>query len=158
MNRLKRTLVLVVVLCFIPATNVYADKMKHRITTIDDVKEFRTLVIKRMNTKLESDNTNNIPRVTDIMVKELENIIDKYEQEVGVIQYFILPGGSKEASFLHLARCIARRAERNCVELSTKEKINHEIIPYINRLSDLLFMLARVVNKRLNIDDIAWHN
>ena len=58
MNRLKRTLVLVVVLCFIPATNVYADKMKHRITTIDDVKEFRTLVIKRMNTKLESDNTN----------------------------------------------------------------------------------------------------
>ena len=58
MNRLKRILVLVVVLCFIPATNVYADKMKHRITTIDDVKEFRTLVIKRMNTKLESDNTN----------------------------------------------------------------------------------------------------
>ena len=107
---------------------------------------------------LYPDNTNNIPRVTDIMVKELENIIDKYEQEVGVIQYFILPGGSKEASFLHLARCIARRAERNCVELSTKEKINHEIIPYINRLSDLLFMLARVVNKRLNIDDIAWHN
>ncbi len=101
--------------------------------------------------------TNKTPRVTDTMVKELEDIIDKYEQEVGAIQYFILPGGSKEASLLHLARGIARRAERNCVELSSMEKINPALISYLNRLSDLLFMLARVMNKRRNVDDVAWH-
>ncbi len=103
------------------------------------------------------DNTNNISRVTDIMVKQLETIIDKYDQEVGTIQYFILPGGSKEASLLHLARGITRRAERNCVELSSTEKINPIIISYLNRLSDLLFVLARVMNKRRAINDIAWH-
>lgn len=104
------------------------------------------------------DSTSNVPRVTDVMVKELESIIDKYEQEVGAIQYFILPGGSKEASLLHLSRVIARRAERTCVELSNTEKINSVIVTYLNRLSDLLFILARVINKRRNVNDIAWRS
>jgi cob(I)alamin adenosyltransferase len=91
------------------------------------------------------------------MVKELENVIDKYDQEVGAIQYFILPGGSREASLLHLARGIARRAERNCVELSSIERINPAVISYLNRLSDLLFMLARVMNKRRDVNDVPWH-
>ena len=103
------------------------------------------------------DSTNKTPRVTDAMVKELESVIDKYDQEVGEIQYFILPGGSKAASLLHLARGIARRAERNCVELSNIEKINPAVISYLNRLSDLLFMLARVINKRMGVNDVAWH-
>jgi len=103
------------------------------------------------------DSINNNPRVTDTMVTNLENFIDKYDQEVGAIQYFILPGGSREASLLHLARGIARRAERDCVELSSIERINPAIISYLNRLSDLLFMLARVMNKRRNINDVPWH-
>ena len=103
------------------------------------------------------DNPNKIPRVTDAMVKRLENIIDYFDQELGAIQYFILPGGSKDASLLHLARGIARRAERNTVELSSIEKINPAIITYLNRLSDLLFTLARVMNKRRNINDVAWN-
>lgn len=103
------------------------------------------------------DSINNSPRVTDTMVTNLENFIDKYDQEVGAIQYFILPGGSREASLLHLARGIARRAERNCVELSGIERINPAIISYLNRLSDLLFMLARVMNKRRNVNDVPWH-
>lgn len=102
------------------------------------------------------NNTNKVPRVTDAMVKELESLIDKCEKEVGEIQYFILPAGSKEASLLHLARGIARRAERNCVELASVEKINPAIVTYLNRLSDLLFMLARVMNKRSNVKDVAW--
>jgi cob(I)alamin adenosyltransferase len=103
------------------------------------------------------DSINNNPRVADTMVKELENVIDKYDQEVGAIQYFILPGGSREASLLHLARGIARRAERNCVELSSIERINPAVISYLNRLSDLLFMLARVMNKRRDVNDVPWH-
>lgn len=103
------------------------------------------------------DSVNKTPRVTETMVKELESVIDKYDQEVGEIRYFILPGGSKAASLLHLARGIARRAERNCVELFGTEKINPAVISYLNRLSDLLFMLARVINKRMGVNDVAWH-
>ncbi|MFQ5940814.1 MAG: cob(I)yrinic acid a,c-diamide adenosyltransferase [Nitrososphaerales archaeon] len=102
------------------------------------------------------ESVNNSPRVNDALVKQMENIIDKYDQEVGAIQFFILPGGSKEAALLHLARGIARRAERNCVELSNVEKINPTIITYLNRLSDLLYTLARVMNKRRNVNDVAW--
>jgi len=103
------------------------------------------------------DSINNNPRVNDTMVTNLENFIDKYDQEVGAIQYFILPGGSREASLLHLARGIARRAERDCVELSSIERINPAIISYLNRLSDLLFMLARAMNKRRDVNDVPWH-
>jgi cob(I)alamin adenosyltransferase len=92
------------------------------------------------------------------MVQELEKIIDKCEEEVGAIQYFILPGGSKEASLLHLGRGIARRAERSCVELSHAENVNPSVIAYLNRLSDLLFMLARVINKRKSVKDVQWRS
>ncbi|MEM2759804.1 MAG: cob(I)yrinic acid a,c-diamide adenosyltransferase [Nitrososphaerales archaeon] len=97
------------------------------------------------------------PRTTEEMVQELEDIIDRYDQEVGSIQYFILPGGSRGSSLLHLARGIARRAERTCVELSNVEKVNPAVITYLNRLSDLLFVLARVMNKRKGVKDVAWH-
>jgi len=104
------------------------------------------------------ENPNNIPRVSEDMVQELEKIIDKCEEDVGAIQYFIIPGGSKEASSLHLARGIARRAERSCVELSHMENVNPSVIAYLNRLSDLLFMLARVMNKRKGVKDVQWRS
>ena len=69
---------------------------------------------------------------------------------------FILPGGSIASSHLHLARTVARRAERKAVKLSKKEAINPLIIKYLNRLSDLLFVLARIENKERNIKDILW--
>ncbi len=97
-----------------------------------------------------------IPRVNQSMVKRLEEIIDMYEEEVGTINYFILPGGSKEAALLHLARSVARRAERSIVALSEHEQINKDIIPYVNRLSSLLFVLARLMNKRKGLSDVAW--
>jgi cob(I)alamin adenosyltransferase len=100
--------------------------------------------------------TGGSPRVREEMVRELENVIDKYEEEVGEITYFILPGGTKEAALLHVARCLARGAERNCVELSLAEKINPSVISYLNRLSDLLFVLARVMNKRSGVSDVVW--
>lgn len=102
------------------------------------------------------ENPNKTPRVSDAMVKEMESTIDKYEEEVGSIQYFILPGGTKEASLLHLARGIARRAERVAVELSTSENVNPAVIAYLNRLSSLLFVFARLMNKRKGVKDIPW--
>ncbi len=104
------------------------------------------------------DNPYNIPRISRGMVKDIELEVDRYQEEVGEIRYFILPGGSKEGALLHLARTVARRAERSIVRLAEEEEINPQIIEYINRLSDLLFILARVVNKREGIKDVRWES
>lgn len=103
------------------------------------------------------ENPNKIPRVSEAMVKQMESTIDRYEGELEAIQYFILPGGTKEASLLHLARGIARRAERVAVELSSSEPVNPSVIVYLNRLSSLLFVFARLVNKKKGVKDVAWH-
>ena len=95
-------------------------------------------------------------KVTDEMVEFLESSIDKLEMELTPISYFILPGGDQTASHMHMARAISRRAETCIVYLSEIEEINKTCKIYINRLADLLFVLARVINKRKMIKDIAW--
>lgn len=95
-------------------------------------------------------------RVTETMIDNLEKEIDKYEKELSPITNFILPGGHKNASYLHLARTVARRAETQIVILSNQERINPNCQKYLNRLSDLLFVLARVTNKRSGISDVVW--
>ena len=95
-------------------------------------------------------------RTTENMILSLENDIDAFESELSELTNFILPGGTLMSSILHLSRTIARRAETHVIALSQKEEINKIAIVYLNRLSDLLFVLARVLNKRKNIDDIVW--
>lgn len=95
-------------------------------------------------------------RITENMVKFLEIHIDKFEDELPPITYFILPGGDIDAAQIHLARAISRRAETHIVQLSEKEEINKPCRIYMNRLSDLLFVIARVINKRKMIKDVAW--
>jgi cob(I)alamin adenosyltransferase len=98
-------------------------------------------------------------RVQSNMVTVLENEIDNYEKELSPITYFILPGGSIESSSLHIARSVARRAETNVAKLSSEDTtamVNDLVLVYLNRLSDLLFVLSRTINKRLQITDIAW--
>ncbi|OLC94071.1 MAG: ATP:cob(I)alamin adenosyltransferase [Thaumarchaeota archaeon 13_1_40CM_3_38_6] len=102
------------------------------------------------------DLTNNSNRVTTDMTTFLEVQIDKLENDLPSITYFILPGGNLVASQVHLARAICRRAEVKIVELSGIDKINKNCQIYINRLSDLLFVVARMINKRKKIKDIAW--
>jgi len=89
-------------------------------------------------------------------VSEIESQIDKVEELLPPLNHFILPGGSKNASLLHLARTICRRAERRMVALSEKEKINLDLIVYMNRLGDYLFVLARSVNYRKKIAEVVW--
>jgi cob(I)alamin adenosyltransferase len=86
----------------------------------------------------------------------LEAEIDRLEAALPPLKHFILPGGSKTASLLHLARTICRRAERRVVELSEREKVNPDNIIYLNRLGDLLFMLARSVNYRKKVQETVW--
>ena len=102
------------------------------------------------------DLSNSSNRVTTEMVTFLENSIDELEHELDPITYFILPGGGLTSSFLHQARAVCRRAETNIVILSESDSINKTCQIYINRLSDLLFVLARIINKRKKIKDIAW--
>lgn len=88
--------------------------------------------------------------------KKLENWIDDMDSELPILKNFILPQGVKSASLLHLSRSICRRAERRVVELSQKEEIHQDIIAYLNRLSDLLFVLARYINRKNKIKEIVW--
>ncbi len=94
--------------------------------------------------------------VTADQVSVLEQAIDKYEATLPPLKNFILPGGTPKAAAFHLARTTCRRAERSVVTLSRKQQINSVIIHYLNRLSDLLFVLARAVNKQAGGSDIAW--
>ena|SRR5258706_8259918 len=86
----------------------------------------------------------------------LEPRIDQLEAELTPLTQFILPGGSIVASYLHFARTVCRRAERECVALASDQTINAEVIRYLNRLSDLLFVMARVTNKRSGLSDVPW--
>ena len=104
----------------------------------------------------DPDMKSSTPRIDKDDVKKMERIIDMYEKEAGSLNYFILPTGSKEAALLHFARTVARRAERSIVELSEHEEMNRVLISYMNRLSSLLFVLARIMNKRKGVMDIPW--
>jgi cob(I)alamin adenosyltransferase len=103
-----------------------------------------------------TDNRNGSPRVNENMITTVEKTIDTLEQELAPISFFILPGGSLVSGHLHLSRSIARRSEISVVSLSKSESINPLAIIYLNRLSDLLFVMARTANKRLGIPDNAW--
>jgi len=102
------------------------------------------------------DLSNKKNRITQEMVENLEKKIDILENDLPPISNFILPGGHVIASEVHIARTIARRAETQVIALDEKEKINGECKKYLNRLSDLLFVIARTVNKRNGIEDIIW--
>jgi cob(I)alamin adenosyltransferase len=102
------------------------------------------------------ENKYKIPRTDEKMVLYLEAEIDKFEKEVIPITFFILPGGSVESSILHVSRSIARRTETAVTALSKSQTINPAILMYLNRLSDLLFVAARLVNKRIGVEDVAW--
>lgn len=99
----------------------------------------------------------NITRVPKKFYKDLEKSIDKFENKLEPLKNFILPGGTKSAAMLHVCRTVARRAERRVVELNNMVKVGQNIIIFLNRLSDLLFVLARYENKCQNVPDTKWN-
>lgn len=98
-----------------------------------------------------------IPRVTEGMAAALETLIDRYEEGVPPLRHFILPGGTLLAAQLHLARCVCRRAERAVIAASGREAIDPDVVVYLNRLSDLLFTLARAANHQAGQTETPWH-
>lgn len=98
----------------------------------------------------------NIDRTPEEFFIELENEIDIYDAKLEKLKNFILPGGSKAAAHLHICRTISRRAERQVVALKSKENIEKNIIIFLNRLSDLFFVLARYENAVSGTPDVIW--
>lgn len=89
-------------------------------------------------------------------VAQLEGLIDEYDGKVEPLRTFILPGGSPGAAMLHLGRTVCRRAERAVVRLAHEEPVNPAVVTYLNRLSDLLFVLARYANKADGAEEVEW--
>ncbi|WP_455363512.1 cob(I)yrinic acid a,c-diamide adenosyltransferase [[Eubacterium] cellulosolvens] len=111
------------------------------------------LVCADLATRPEKEKPQKAAQVTDAMVKHLEEAIDRFDAELPTLSTFIVPSGTKAAAALHVARAVARRAERRTVTLAQREELNPQVVPYLNRLSSLLFVLARIVNKRSGVEE-----
>ena len=94
--------------------------------------------------------------IDDRKIDFLEKILDEMNNELDPLKEFILPGGTKISSYCHLARTVCRRVERNLFKLAQTDKVNEASLKYINRLSDMLFVLARFLNKINQFNDIFW--
>lgn len=103
--------------------------------------------------ELASNETDIEPRIGGGDVNRLESEIDKFQEEIPPLQSFILPGGSPVGAQLHHVRTVCRRAERRVTELAEAEPISSHLLTYMNRLSDLLFVLARTSNHRAGIEE-----
>jgi len=106
----------------------------------------------------EDKQTYQLPQIEERHVQNLEELIDELNEVVGPLQNFILPGGSIGAAHLHVARAICRRAERDVLTLARAEPIGPGVRPYLNRLSDLLFVMARYENQQRGIAERLWNS
>ena len=97
-----------------------------------------------------------VPTVEPRHIEKLERLIDELNEVVGPLANFLLPGGSPGASHLHVARTICRRAERAATTLAREEEIGPTVIPYLNRLSDALFVMARFENHERSVNEPLW--
>ncbi len=102
--------------------------------------------------------TSHIARMDERLIQQLEQEMDEWDEVLPPLRHFILPGGSQPGAILHIARTVCRRAERRVVTLAQTEPINPSALIYLNRLSDWLFVLARMVNHRQNTPETPWSN
>jgi len=98
-----------------------------------------------------------VPRIEPRHVDALERWMDEMSAELAPLENFVLPGGTPGAARLHVARAVCRRAERNAILLSRSESIGASVIPYLNRLSDALFVAARYENRKRGRPDVLWN-
>ena len=106
--------------------------------------------------ELRSKKGSGIPRVCDDDVSAIEARIDALEVELEPLRNFVLPGGCRAAAALHVARGVCRRAERRVVSLAADEPVAPVVVRYLNRLSDLLFVMARDANRRAGVAEPIW--
>ena len=151
------------------------DKFNSRIESLGNIDELNSIIGILLTEKLPNDKKEilnriqhdlfdiggelSIPnhmKINDKKISFLENALDNMNKELPPLKEFILPGGSKVSSYCHLARTVCRRVERNLFKLAQTDKVNEASLKYINRLSDMLFVLARFLNKINKFNDVLW--
>ncbi len=122
---------------------------------VDRVLKLVQEVLFRIGTEVTSfkDTGAERTRLGDEDVRNLEREIDTFESGLAPLKRFILPGGTTAGAQLHMVRALARKTERRCVSLANTEKLNPEILRYLNRLSDFCFVLARYINRRQSVSE-----
>lgn len=96
------------------------------------------------------------PMIAESHIARLEQTLDQFNADLPALKDFILPGGSRAAAAAHIARTVCRRAERRVITLAKAEAVSQLAGPYLNRLSDLLFVIARVLNRAAQVPDVLW--
>jgi len=151
------------------------DKFNSRIESLGNIDELNSIIGIVLTEKIPNDMKAILERVqhdlfdiggelsipNHMVIDEkkidfLENSLDKMNNELQPLKEFILPGGSRITSYCHLARTVCRRVERNLFKLAQSDKVNEASLKYVNRLSDMLFVLARFLNKINQHNDILW--
>lgn len=97
-----------------------------------------------------------VPPFPSARIAEMEGWMDEADAELPALSEFVLPGGTPGAAALHLARTVCRRAERAVVRLAERDEVDPDTVPFLNRLSDLCFTLARLENHRAGVPDVTW--
>lgn len=126
-------------------------------TTLPD--SLRTTLTRIQHELFELGGELSIPsyvRISDAMVTQLELELDAMNDALPPLKEFILPGGSRPTALCHVARAVCRRAERRLVALSQQEPVSPAAMKYLNRLSDLLFVMCRAISKELGAPDVLW--
>ena len=99
-----------------------------------------------------------VPRIEERHVMSLERLMDELSEDLAPLENFVLPGGTSGAALLHVARAVCRRAEREVISLARAEPVGDQVVVYINRLSDALFVMARWENRRKGVPDVLWNS
>lgn len=120
---------------------------------LETLEEAQNVLFKAQADLANTDKDEDDPHITGDDVERVEEEIDEYDEELEPLENFILPGGTPAGAALHEARTVVRRAERRVVALDEEEGNTGEVQDYLNRLSDLLFVLARVVNAREGVEE-----
>lgn len=126
-------------------TNDFLESALHRLQ--------RELFLLGADLSTPRDEKVKVPRIEESHIAGMEQLIDRIDGELKPLTNFIVPGGSKTASFLHLARAVCRRSERAMVTLRRVENVGEYVVIYVNRLSDLLFVMARYANLVEDVDE-----
>jgi len=132
-----------------PGADYFADLLR-------DIQKSLFVLGADLATPLESKTTYNIPRIEETDVAKLELVIDSEELHLPSLERFILPGGSAMAAYFHQARTVCRRAERRVIALAGAEEVGEYDVKFLNRLSDLFFVLSRRANQLAGVTDVEW--
>lgn len=128
---------------------------RSRVMFLKDIQEKLFVIGAALATEPGKDKVKK-PDVDPDAIVSLETQIDAMDNQLEPLTRFILPGGHQVVSFCHIARTVCRRAERCVVNLQEVEEVNEIVIRYLNRLSDYLFVLSRLVAKELNVEEVTW--